>query len=131
MVAHQAVGDFGVGAEIAAGVFAGNSVQPYPDFGDPEVVVSGVGDMSVVGDERCRCGAIPIANLGYSNGAPVRYAADYIDIADHTYGYGHFVGTPEPGPYNSVGIPVCPTMELAGGWWWIERCDGPEYDRVR
>ncbi|MFE3103883.1 hypothetical protein ACFROC_02900 [Nocardia tengchongensis] len=72
-----------------------------------------------------------IANLGYSNGAPVRYAADYVDVFEATYGYGHFVGTPEPGPYNGFGIPLCPTMELAGGWWWLERCDGPKYERAR
>ncbi len=72
-----------------------------------------------------------IANLGSSNGAPIRYVADYAEVTESAYGYGHFAGTPAPGPCNGFGVPACPTRELAGGWWWIEPCDGPEYERVR
>ncbi|WP_157128904.1 hypothetical protein [Nocardia amamiensis] len=41
---------------------------------------------------------------------------------DDALGYGYFVGTREPGPYDGFGEPVCPTMELAGGWWWLDYC---------
>lgn len=109
----------------------------YPAFAAAaavEVPEHGEGDLYGVELPSHLCVVAPncrIANLGYSNGAPIRYAADYTEVAEQSYGYGHFVGTPEPGPYNGFGIPVCPTMELAGGWWWLERCDGPEYERVR
>ncbi|WP_157229016.1 hypothetical protein [Nocardia brevicatena] len=109
----------------------------YPAFAAAatvEVPEHGEGDLYGVELPSHLCVVAPncrIANLGYSNGAPIRYAADYVDVAKHTYGYRHFAGTPEPGPYNGFGIPGCPTMELAGGWWWLERCDGPEYERVR
>ncbi|MFE3054811.1 hypothetical protein [Nocardia sp. NPDC059239] len=109
----------------------------YPAFAAAatvEVPKHGEGDLYGVELPSHLCVVAPncrIANLGYSNGAPVRYAADYVDVFEDTYGYGHFVGTPEPRPYNGFGIPLCPTMELAGGWWWLERCDGPEYERAR
>ncbi|MFE3024437.1 hypothetical protein [Nocardia tengchongensis] len=63
-----------------------------------------------------------VAVIGTSGGQPVLFVPDYIGIPDDALGYGHFVGTPEPGPYNGFGEPVCPTMELAGGWWWLDSC---------
>ncbi|MFF2554455.1 hypothetical protein ACFVUS_25875 [Nocardia sp. NPDC058058] len=63
-----------------------------------------------------------VAVIGTSGGHPVRFVPDYIGIPDDAHGYGHFVGTPEPGPYDGFGEPLCPTMELAGGWWWLGFC---------
>lgn len=63
-----------------------------------------------------------VAVIGTSGGQPVRFVPDYIGIPDDAFGYGHFVGTPEPGPYDGFGEPVCPTMELSGGWWWLDYC---------
>ncbi|QLY31759.1 hypothetical protein [Nocardia huaxiensis] len=63
-----------------------------------------------------------VAVIGTSGGQPVRFVPDYIGIPDDALGYGHFVGTPEPGPYDGFGEPVCPTMELADGWWWLDFC---------
>ncbi|MGK8491361.1 hypothetical protein [Nocardia asiatica] len=63
-----------------------------------------------------------VAVIGTSDGQPVRFVPDYIGIPDDALGYGHFVGTPEPGPYDGFGEPICPTMELAGGWWWLDFC---------
>ncbi|MFB7718816.1 hypothetical protein [Nocardia sp. NPDC056100] len=63
-----------------------------------------------------------VAVIGTSGGHPVRFVPDSIGIPDDAYGYGHFVGTPEPGPYDGFGEPICPTMELAGGWWWLGSC---------
>ncbi|MET8800634.1 hypothetical protein ABZV91_30125 [Nocardia sp. NPDC004568] len=109
----------------------------YPAFAAAvavEVPEHGEGDLYGVELPSHLCVIAPncrIANLGYSNGAPIRYAADYVEVFEDTYGYGHFVGTPEPGPYNGFGTPVWPTMELTGGWWWLERCDGPDYERAR
>ncbi|WP_328393305.1 hypothetical protein [Nocardia sp. NBC_00416] len=109
----------------------------YPAFAAAatvEVPEHGEADLYGIELPRHLCVVAPncrITNLGDSNGAPIRYAADYIDVFEDTYGYGHFVGTPEPGPYNGFGIPLCPSMELTGGWWWLERCDGPEYERAR
>ncbi|MEU1432435.1 hypothetical protein ABZ412_35750 [Nocardia sp. NPDC005746] len=54
-----------------------------------------------------------VAVIGTSGGQPVLFVPDYIGIPDDALGYGHFVGTPEPGPYDGFGEPVCPTMELA------------------
>lgn len=106
--------------------YAAAAMVEVPEHGEGDLYgVELPGHLCVVAP-NCR-----LANLGDSNGAPIRYAADYADAFEHTYGYGHFVGTPEPGPYNAFGIPVCPTMELAGGWWWLEPCDGPDYDRAR
>ncbi|WP_039827733.1 hypothetical protein [Nocardia testacea] len=99
-----------------------------------EVPEHGAGDLYGVELPSHLCAVAPncrIATLGYSNGAPIRYVADYAELFEDTYGYGHFAGPPEPGPYNGFGTPVCPTMELTGGWWWLERCDGPDYERAR
>ncbi|WP_342800182.1 hypothetical protein [Nocardia sp. No.11] len=63
-----------------------------------------------------------VAVIGTSNGQPVRFVPTYIGIPDDAHGYAHFVGTPEPGPYDGFGEPVCPTMELGGGWWWLDFC---------
>ncbi|MFB7718524.1 hypothetical protein [Nocardia sp. NPDC056100] len=63
-----------------------------------------------------------VAVIGTSGGHPVRFVPDYIGIPDDAFGYGHFVGTPEPGPYDGFGEPICPTMELGGGWWWLDFC---------
>ncbi|MEU0540414.1 hypothetical protein ABZ319_11120 [Nocardia sp. NPDC005978] len=63
-----------------------------------------------------------VAVIGTSGGQPVRFVPDYIGIPDDAHGYGHFVGKPEPGPYNGFGEPICPTMELDGGWWWLDFC---------
>ncbi len=63
-----------------------------------------------------------VAVIGTSGGQPVRFVPDYIGIPDDALGYGHFVGTPEPGPYDGWGARICPTMELAGGWWWLGYC---------
>lgn len=106
--------------------FAAAATVEVPEYGKDDLYGVELPSHLCVVAPNCR-----IANLGSSNGAPIRYAADYVEVSDNTYGYGHFVGTPEPGPYNGFGIPVCPTVELAGGWWWLERCDGPEYERVR
>lgn len=106
--------------------FAAAATVEVPEHGEGALYGVELPSYLCVVAPNCR-----IANLGYSNGAPVRYAADYVDVHEATYGYGHFVGTPEPGPYNGFAIPLCPTMELAGGWWWLERCDGPKYDRAR
>ncbi|MEV0367998.1 hypothetical protein [Nocardia fusca] len=109
----------------------------YPAFAAAaavEVPEHGEGDLYGVDLPSHLCVVAPncrIATLGYSNRAPIRYAADYVEVFEDTYGYGHFVGTPESGPYNGFGTSVCPTMELAGGWWWLERCDGPDYERAR
>ncbi|MEV0297384.1 hypothetical protein [Nocardia sp. NPDC050710] len=66
-----------------------------------------------------------VAVIGINGGQPVRFVPDYLGIPDGAIGYGHFTGTPESGPYDGFGDPICPTMELAGGWWWLERCPGP------
>jgi hypothetical protein len=85
----------------------------YPAFvaaATVKVPGHGAGDLYGAELPRHLCVVAPncrIANLGDSNGAPVRYLADSFE---GTYGYGHFAGTPEPGPYNGFGIPVCPTM---------------------
>ncbi|WP_157105836.1 hypothetical protein [Nocardia sienata] len=106
--------------------FAAAAAVEVPEHGEGDLYgVRLPGHLCVVAP-NCR-----IATLGYSKGAPVRYIADYVEVFEDTYGYGYFVGTPEPGPYNGFGTPVCPTMELTGGWWWLERCDGPDYERAR
>lgn len=65
-----------------------------------------------------------VAVIGTSGGHPVKFVPDYVGIPDDAFGYGHFVGTPEPGPYDGFGETICPTMELGGGWWWLDYCRG-------
>ncbi|MGW6421110.1 hypothetical protein ACWF82_00390 [Nocardia sp. NPDC055053] len=63
-----------------------------------------------------------VATIGISGGHPVRFVPDYAGIPDGATGYGHFIGRPDPGPYDGFGDAICPTMELAGGWWWLSGC---------
>ncbi|WP_067714099.1 hypothetical protein [Nocardia yamanashiensis] len=63
-----------------------------------------------------------VAVIGTSAGHPVRFVPDYVGIPDDAFGYGHFIGKPDPGPYDGFGAQICPTMELAGGWWWLDYC---------
>ncbi|WP_157534904.1 hypothetical protein [Nocardia inohanensis] len=63
-----------------------------------------------------------VAVIGTSGGEPVRFVPDFLGIPDDAEGYAHFVGTPEPGPYDGFGESICPTVELGGGWWWLGSC---------
>ncbi|MFI6395871.1 hypothetical protein ACIBHY_24810 [Nonomuraea sp. NPDC050547] len=63
-----------------------------------------------------------VAVIGTSGGRPVRFVPDWIGVPDDAVGYGHFTGRPEAGPYNGFGASLCPSFELAGGWWWLGRC---------
>lgn len=53
--------------------------------------------------------------IGTSDGHQVRFVPDFVGIPDGAAGYGHFIGPPDPGPYDRFGDSICPTMELAGG----------------
>lgn len=59
----------------------------------------------------------------FNTGEPVLFVPDYLGIPDGAAGYGHFARTPSPGmAYDGFGDRICPTMELADGWWWLGFC---------
>ncbi|WP_342800329.1 hypothetical protein [Nocardia sp. No.11] len=63
-----------------------------------------------------------VAVIGTSGGHPVRFVPDHVGIPDGATGYAHFRGAPGPGPYDGFGDPICPKIELSGGWWWLGGC---------
>ncbi|MFI6572403.1 hypothetical protein [Nocardia fluminea] len=65
------------------------------------------------------CKVVTINTVG---GPPARFVPDYLGIPDGAVGYAHFTEAPGPEPYNGFGDPICPTMELGGGWWWLGGC---------
>ncbi|MFI5536406.1 hypothetical protein ACIA5H_08450 [Nocardia sp. NPDC051900] len=90
-----------------------------------EVPEPGAGDYYGVALPRHLCfvsANCKVAVIGTSGGQPVRFVPDYVGIPDGAVGYGHFTGTPGAGPYDGFGDPICPTTELAGGWWWLTPC---------
>ncbi|MGW6620736.1 hypothetical protein ACWF99_05845 [Nocardia sp. NPDC055002] len=63
-----------------------------------------------------------VATITTVGGPPVRFVPDYLGIPDGAVGYAHFTESPGPEPYDGFGDPICPTMELGGGWWWLGGC---------
>ncbi|WP_280301839.1 hypothetical protein [Nocardia abscessus] len=94
----------------------------YPAFAAAatvEVPEHGEGDLYGVELPSHLCVVAPncrIANLGYSNGAPVRYAADYVDVFEETYGMGTSSARRIRGRTTDSGFPCAPA------WSW--RADG-------
>ncbi|MEV6061059.1 hypothetical protein AB0L62_13755 [Nocardia asteroides] len=62
-----------------------------------------------------------VADLG-SPEQPVPFVPDYVGIPDGATGYAHFTEPPGDGPYEGFGDPICPRVELSGGWWWLGAC---------
>ncbi|MEV0389596.1 hypothetical protein [Nonomuraea sp. NPDC050643] len=55
------------------------------------------------------------------DGQPVLFVPDWVGIPDDAVGYAHFTGPPG-GSYDGFGLRICPRLELADGWWWLDAC---------
>ncbi|GAD85993.1 hypothetical protein NCAST_32_04800 [Nocardia asteroides NBRC 15531] len=62
-----------------------------------------------------------VADIGTPE-QPVPFVPDYVGIPDGATGYGYFTDAPSAGPYDGFGDPICPRIELPGGWWWLGGC---------
>ncbi|MEV4172285.1 hypothetical protein [Nonomuraea sp. NPDC049709] len=57
------------------------------------------------------------------DGGRVLFVPDRVGIPDDAVGYAHFTGAPR-GAYDGFGMRICPSFELADGWWWLDACGG-------
>jgi hypothetical protein len=62
-----------------------------------------------------------VANITSMTGQEVIFLAAWIGTPDDAAGWGHFDGSPTGGPFDGLGMLICPMQEAGDGWWWLDR----------